>query len=157
MTVLDTSRYAVSAGTFPAYFLKRLDEVAAAQMQIDLLLFAQRIAPRFHIACRFVGQEPLCETTAAYNKMMAEILEAHAIGAWNCLASWREARPSVRPGCAGPSSQTILRPSGVWCHRPPLNFCNRRLRVPSPSGFEARRKPSLCKSGARPVRHDAIQ
>jgi [citrate (pro-3S)-lyase] ligase len=79
VTVLDTSRYAVSAGTFPAYFLKRLDEVAAAQMQIDLLLFAERIAPSFHIACRFVGQEPLCPTTAAYNKMMAEILEAHAI------------------------------------------------------------------------------
>jgi [citrate (pro-3S)-lyase] ligase len=79
VTVLDTSRYAVSAGTFPSYFLKRLDEVAAAQMQIDLLLFAERIAPRFHIACRFVGQEPLCPTTAAYNKMMAEILEAHAI------------------------------------------------------------------------------
>jgi len=44
VTVLDTSRYAVSAGTFPSYFLKRLDEVATAQMQIDLLLFAQRIA-----------------------------------------------------------------------------------------------------------------
>ena len=79
VTVLDTSRYAVSAGTFPAYFLKRLDEVAAAQMQIDLRMFAQRIAPRFHIACRFVGQEPLCQTTAAYNKVMAEVLEAHAI------------------------------------------------------------------------------
>ena len=79
VTALDTSRYAVSAGTFPSYFLKRLDEVAAAQMQIDLLLFAQRLAPRFHIACRFVGQEPLCPTTAAYNKMMAEILKAHGI------------------------------------------------------------------------------
>ena len=42
-------------------------------------LFAQRIAPPFHIACRFVGQEPLCQITAAYNKMMAEVLEAHAI------------------------------------------------------------------------------
>ncbi len=75
VTVLDTSRYAVSAGTFPAYFLKRYDEVAAAQMQIDLRLFAQRIAPGFHIACRFVGEEPLCETTAAYNRMMAEVLK----------------------------------------------------------------------------------
>lgn len=79
VTVLDTSRYAVSAGTFPAYFLKRLDEVAAAQMQIDLLLFAQRIAPPFHIVRRFVGQEPLCPVTAAYNKMMAEILKANGI------------------------------------------------------------------------------
>jgi [citrate (pro-3S)-lyase] ligase len=73
VTVLDTSRYAVSAGTFPAYFLKRLDALAAAQMQIDLRLFAQRIAPPFHLATRFVGQEPFCPTTAAYNRMMAEV------------------------------------------------------------------------------------
>ncbi len=79
VTILDTSRYAVSAGTFPSYFLKRYDEVAAAQMQIDLRLFAHRIAPGFHIGCRFVGQEPLCETTAAYNKMMAEVLDAYGV------------------------------------------------------------------------------
>jgi len=79
VTVLDTSRYAVSAGTFPSYFLKQLDDVAMAQMRIDLHLFAQRIAPRFHVTCRFVGQEPLCETTAAYNKAMAEVLEEHDI------------------------------------------------------------------------------
>lgn len=79
VTVLDTSRYAVSAGTFPTYFAKRLDDVALGQMQIDLTLFAERIAPSFYVACRFVGDEPLCPTTAAYNKMMAEVLEAHAI------------------------------------------------------------------------------
>jgi [citrate (pro-3S)-lyase] ligase len=79
VTVLDTSRYAVSAGTFPAYFLKALDDVAVAQMRLDLQLFAQRIAPRFHIASRFVGQEPLCPTTAAYNQTMAEILEGNSI------------------------------------------------------------------------------
>lgn len=79
VVVLDTSRYAVSAGTFPSYFLKRHDEAAEAQMQIDLHLFAQRIAPRFHIARRFVGEEPLCQTTAAYNKIMAEVLDAHGI------------------------------------------------------------------------------
>jgi len=79
VTILDTSRYAVSAGTFPSYFMKRLDELAAAQIQIDLRLFAQRIAPRFHIACRIVGEEPLCPTTAAYNEAMPEILAAHGI------------------------------------------------------------------------------
>jgi [citrate (pro-3S)-lyase] ligase len=80
VTVLDTSRYAVSAATFPSYFLKRLDAHSAAQMQIDLRLFAERIAPRFHVATRFAGQEPLCPTTAAYNRMMAEVLEASGIG-----------------------------------------------------------------------------
>ena len=80
VTVLDTSRYAVSAGTFPAYFMKHLDDLAATQMQLDLRLFAQLIAPRFHIAVRFVGQEPLDPTTAAYNRVMAEVLEEHDIG-----------------------------------------------------------------------------
>lgn len=77
--VLDTSRYAVSAGTFPSYFLKQLDEVAASQMRIDLSLFAERIAPRFGIVTRFVGEEPLCPTTAAYNQAMAEVLGAKGI------------------------------------------------------------------------------
>lgn len=79
VSVLDTSRYAVSAGTFPNYFLKRLDAAAPAQMQIDVRLFAQRIAPAFHVASRFVGQEPLCPTTAAYNRIMAEVLPAQGI------------------------------------------------------------------------------
>lgn len=79
VVVLDTSRYAVSAGTFPSYFLKRLDEVAMAQMGIDVRLFAQRIAPKFHITSRFVGEEPHCPTTAAYNQVMSEVLQEHAI------------------------------------------------------------------------------
>ena len=57
VTVLDTSRYAVSAGTFPSYFLKRLDEVAAAQMQIDLLLVrpAHRPALPHRLPVRWPG------------------------------------------------------------------------------------------------------
>lgn len=79
VTVLDTSRYAVSSGTFPSYFLKRLDEIATSQMRMDVLLFARCIAPPFHIRRRFVGQEPLCPLTATYNKVMAEILAANGI------------------------------------------------------------------------------
>jgi [citrate (pro-3S)-lyase] ligase len=79
VTVLETSRYSVSAGTFPSYFLKRLDEASGAQMHIDLQLFAQHIAPAFHLACRFVGQEPLCPTTAAYNRSMVEVLGASGL------------------------------------------------------------------------------
>jgi [citrate (pro-3S)-lyase] ligase len=79
VTVLDTSRYAVSAGTFPSYFLKRLDAVAETQMRMDLTLFAQRLAPAFHIVRRFVGREPLCATTAAYNALMAELLPLQGV------------------------------------------------------------------------------
>lgn len=79
VTVLDTGRYAVSAATFPSYFLRRLDEAAEAQMGLDLRLFAQRIAPAFHVVTRFAGEEPLCATTAAYNRVMAEVLPEHGL------------------------------------------------------------------------------
>jgi len=79
VTVLETSRYAVSAGTFPSYFLKRQDEAAQAQMRLDLDLFAHRIAPAFHVVHRFAGAEPLCPATRAYNAAMAEVLPAAGI------------------------------------------------------------------------------
>lgn len=79
LTVLDTSRYAVSAGTFPAYFLKRLNELAEAQMHLDLRLFAERLAPHFHTTVRLVGEEPFCPSTAAYNRIMSEVLREHRI------------------------------------------------------------------------------
>jgi len=77
--VLDTSRYAVSAGTFPSYFLKRVDEVARAQMQVDARLFAAHLAPAFGVVRRYVGSEPYCPTTAAYNEAMARVLPEHGI------------------------------------------------------------------------------
>lgn len=79
VVVLDTSRYAISAGTFPSYFLKRLDEVAIEQMRLDLHLFGHRIAPEFHIKERFVGSEPYDPTTAAYNDVMREVLPQYGI------------------------------------------------------------------------------
>lgn len=79
VTVLDTSYYAVSAGTFPSYFLKRHDDVASAEMHLDLSLFAERIAPPFRIVTRLVGHEPLCPVTAAYNQAMTQVLEANGI------------------------------------------------------------------------------
>ena len=79
--VLETSRYAVSAGTFPSYFLKRLDDAALLQMQFDVRLFGSVLAPPFSVRARFVGDEPYCATTAAYNRTMAEVLGEYGI-AW---------------------------------------------------------------------------
>ncbi len=72
--VLDSSHYAVSAITFPAYFLKECDPVAAIQMELDLLVFAGRIAPFFHVKRRFFGDEPYCATTRCYNDAMRRVL-----------------------------------------------------------------------------------
>ncbi len=74
VVVLDTSRYAISAATFPSYFLKKLDQVAIEQMRLDIRLFGQRIAPVFSIRVRFAGTEPTDPATKAYNQVMREVL-----------------------------------------------------------------------------------
>ncbi len=80
VVVLDTSRYVVSAGTFPAYFLRQHDERAQLQMELDARLFATRIAPEFDIRERLVGHEPYCPTTAAYNHVLGDVLPVFGIG-----------------------------------------------------------------------------
>jgi [citrate (pro-3S)-lyase] ligase len=79
LVLLDTSRYAVSAGTFPSYFLRRDDEKARLQMEVDARLFGAHLAPAFGITRRLVGHEPYCEITASYNRTMAEILPQYGV------------------------------------------------------------------------------
>jgi [citrate (pro-3S)-lyase] ligase len=80
LVLLDTSRYAVSAGTFPSYFLRQNDEKARLQMEVDVRLFARHLAPAFDVTKRFVGHEPYCDATAGYNRTMADVLPHHGIG-----------------------------------------------------------------------------
>ena len=77
--LLDTSRYAVSSASFPSYFLKRDDDVARAQMRVDVRLFGQCLAPPFGIVRRVVGHEPYCAVTASYNHAMKDLLPEHGI------------------------------------------------------------------------------
>ncbi|MDD3178813.1 MAG: [citrate (pro-3S)-lyase] ligase [Opitutaceae bacterium] len=77
--LLDTSSYAVSSATFPTYFLKKDDSVARIQMELDVTLFASRIAPFFGVATRFVGTEPYCAMTGGYNDAMKRILPVYGI------------------------------------------------------------------------------
>ena len=77
--VLGTGRYAVSAQTFPSYFLKSAADASILQMEIDLTLFAERIAPFFAVRRRFVGHEPYCATTRRYNETMRQLLGRYGI------------------------------------------------------------------------------
>ena len=77
--VLDTSRYIVSAATFPTYFLKKDDSAARIQMELDLILFASKIAPFFGVTRRFVGTEPDDPLTRAYNQTMQRVLPVWGI------------------------------------------------------------------------------
>ncbi|MBK9516304.1 MAG: citrate lyase ligase [Anaeromyxobacter sp.] len=79
VVVLDTSRYAVSALTFPSYFLAKGAPVEAIQLELDLALFGQRVAPAFGVTRRFFGSEPTCPTTRAYNGAMLRLLPVYGV------------------------------------------------------------------------------
>lgn len=63
--------YMVSAATFPMYFIKDRLKAGAAEAALDARLFAEKIAPALGIQKRFVGSEPFCPTTAAYNEALS--------------------------------------------------------------------------------------
>lgn len=74
-----SGRYVLSAATFPSYFLKRDDDVTDVYTELDVTIFARRIAPGFSIRRRYVGQEPFCPVTRKYNEAMRRLLPLHGI------------------------------------------------------------------------------
>ena len=74
VTVCEGSDYAISAATFPTYFLKRQDDATDTQIALDLDLFVNHIALPLGVTVRFAGSEPEDALTRRYNELMAEIL-----------------------------------------------------------------------------------
>lgn len=72
--VCEGSDYAISAATFPTYFLKKLDDATDTQIALDLDLFVNHIAKPLGVTVRFAGSEPEDALTRRYNELMAEIL-----------------------------------------------------------------------------------
>ena len=79
VTVCKGSDYAISAATFPTYFLKKTDDATLTYMALDLDLFANHIAPALGAKIRFVGSEPEDELTRLYNAQMAAQLPAKGV------------------------------------------------------------------------------
>ena len=77
--VCEGSDYAISAATFPTYFLKQLSDATDTHITLDLDLFARHIAPALGASVRFAGSEPIDETTRRYNQLMAELLPSQGI------------------------------------------------------------------------------
>ncbi|WP_409485495.1 [citrate (pro-3S)-lyase] ligase [Arsenicicoccus dermatophilus] len=69
------SPYMVSKATFPSYFLKESGVVDRAGTGLDLTIFREHIAPALAITHRYVGTEPFCAVTRAYNADMHRWLE----------------------------------------------------------------------------------
>ncbi len=79
VSVLPTGPYAISHVTFPDYFLNNSTLAREQQVQIDIQLFGRYLAPAFSIKHRFVGFEPYCATTRAYNNALHEQLPQYGI------------------------------------------------------------------------------
>lgn len=72
--VVPSGQLILSQRTFPEYFLKVEDEDIVRNVEYDITLFAEQIAPRLNITYRFVGEEPRDAVTNEYNLAMKRIL-----------------------------------------------------------------------------------
>lgn len=74
VVVVDGSDYAVSAATFPTYFLKQISDATDTQITLDLDIYRRRIAPTLGATVRFFGSEPTDPLTRRYNELMHQQL-----------------------------------------------------------------------------------
>ena len=71
--------FILSQTTFPEYFIKAADEDLVENVENDITIFAEKIAPHLNIKYRFVGEEPEDNVTNEYNMAMKRILPKHGI------------------------------------------------------------------------------
>lgn len=77
--VCPAGDYQVSNATFPAYSLPDREAINRLSCELDLKLFACKIAAPLGISHRFVGQEPYSPLTGKYNLYMKEILPQYGV------------------------------------------------------------------------------
>lgn len=77
--VISGGEYIISSSTFPSYFLRSYDEKLQAYTGIDAQIFGKYIAPAFNIKRRYIGTEPYCKVTSAYNAAILEVLPQYGV------------------------------------------------------------------------------
>ena len=77
--VHPTGPYMVSSATFPDYFIRDKSRVSEIRCELDIRVFAERIAPYLGVTRRFVGTEPFSPTTNAYNEALKRRLPEYGI------------------------------------------------------------------------------
>jgi len=73
VAVIPAGKYSVSAATFPDYFTKG-EAAVLAQTRLDATIFARYLAPAMGVTARYVGEEPYCAVTRAYNQALEQLL-----------------------------------------------------------------------------------
>ena len=74
VVVIPAGEYIISSATFPSYFLKKNDDTLKEYTKLDCNIFGKYFVSKFNITKRYVGTEPHCEVTSAYNETIKEIL-----------------------------------------------------------------------------------
>lgn len=77
--VIPGGEYIISSATFPAYFLREESERLRAYTSLDAGIFARHFCKELNIKVRYVGEEPYCAITNAYNETLKEVLTQYGV------------------------------------------------------------------------------
>ncbi|WP_407306759.1 [citrate (pro-3S)-lyase] ligase [Desulfosporosinus sp. SB140] len=77
--VLPSGEYMISSATFPSYFLKEEGERLRAYTELDASIFGKYFCRRLNITKRYVGEEPYCRVTKAYNEALKSVLPNYGV------------------------------------------------------------------------------
>lgn len=77
--VVKGGEYIISQATFPSYFLRQEDDKLKVYTEMDAGIFGKYFCPKFNIKTRYVGEEPYCAVTNAYNDTLVEELQKFGV------------------------------------------------------------------------------
>lgn len=77
--VIPGGEYIISQATFPSYFLREEGERLRAYVELDASIFGKYFCKHFNITKRYVGEEPYCKVTAAYNEALKQVLPSYGV------------------------------------------------------------------------------
>ena len=77
--VLPSGAYIISSATFPSYFLREEGERLRAYVELDASIFGKYFCKGFNITKRYVGEEPYCQVTKAYNEALKKVLPTYGV------------------------------------------------------------------------------
>lgn len=77
--VIPGGEYIISSATFPSYFLREEGTKLKAYTELDATIFAKYFCSKLNIKKRYVGNEPYCKVTNAYNETLKEVLEKYGV------------------------------------------------------------------------------
>lgn len=79
VTLVPGGEYIISSATFPSYFLREEGTRLKAYTELDAGIFAKYFCSRLNITRRYVGTEPYCKVTNAYNQTLKEVLSQYGV------------------------------------------------------------------------------